>query len=479
MREGNLRADRILGGEKRHKPSSNKPKASGGGSSSIKKSGPIKAQQAQKSSSTSTTKTEEDRQEKRRQQNLLDVFGTTFADVLGAGDFAAQLQELKAALFNRDFEGAFTRREAALDVYAARWSPTRALCYGRILHGLHEHLQTILDDGSAARVRHGASASRSHERVEEGDDEKTEGVVLGINGDEDETSIEARTRNLDLEEHAASPTIEQSEGQKVGEKEAETNIQTLKVLSIGGAAAEIVAFADYISSRGTESAASPTTRADITLLDVGPWGSVVQRLHAALVPARVPSSAFCSNFVQKDVFSLGREELAGLLRSEDAAAEGEIQYPQNPVLITLLFTLNELYTAGGIKHTTSFLRALTTVVPPGSLLLVVDSPGSYSEAAVGKEAKRYPMQWLLDHTLVPNPRQKSNNNNTQEDVRTGKATEGVEDGQEPKGGRRRECKWEKIESHDSIWFRVADGLRYPIQLENMRYQMHLYRASAS
>ena len=36
--------------------------------------------------------------------------------------------------------------------------------------------------------------------------------------------------------------------------------------------------------------------------------------------------------------------------------------------------------------------------------------------------------------------------------------------------------WEKLESADSVWFRLAEGLRYPIQLENMRYQMHLYRA---
>ena len=36
--------------------------------------------------------------------------------------------------------------------------------------------------------------------------------------------------------------------------------------------------------------------------------------------------------------------------------------------------------------------------------------------------------------------------------------------------------WEKLESADSVWFRLAEGLRYPIPLENMRYQMHLYRA---
>ncbi len=44
---------------------------------------------------------------------------------------------------------------------------------------------------------------------------------------------------------------------------------------------------------------------------------------------------------------------------------------------------------------------------------------------------------------------------------------------EPINGRR----WVKLESQDSIWFRLADTLHYPIPLENTRYQMHLYRAT--
>ena len=73
----------------------------------------------------------------------------------------------------------------------------------------------------------------------------------------------------------------------------------------------------------------------------------------------------------------------------------------------------------------------------------MDSPGSYSEAAVGKEKKKYPMQWLLDHTLV--------------EIETP------------------DYHWEKLESEESVWFRVPEELFYPIPLENMRYQLHLYR----
>ncbi len=118
-----------------------------------------------------------------------------------------------------------------------------------------------------------------------------------------------------------------------------------------------------------------------------------------------------------------------------------------PCLTTLLFTLNELFASGGIGKTTAFLMKLTSIIPIGSLLLVVDSPGSYSETTVGKLAKRYPMQWLLDKVLL-------------------------ETESNPVEGRR----WVKLQSNDSVWFRLSDGLRYPIPLENMRYQMHLYRA---
>ena len=79
---------------------------------------------------------------------------------------------------------------------------------------------------------------------------------------------------------------------------------------------------------------------------------------------------------------------------------------------------------------------------------MVDSPGSYSETAVGAQAKRYPMHWLLDKILLD-----------------------TEEGEPVVEGRR----WEKRESQTSVWFRLDAALKYPIPLEDMRYQLHLYR----
>ncbi|KAI1162821.1 hypothetical protein F5B18DRAFT_622290 [Nemania serpens] len=429
--------------------------------------------------SRATEAVNESEEELGRQQTLLDVFGTTFRDVLGADDFGAQLREVKAALFNRDFGGAFAR-EAALDVYAARWSPTRALCYGRVLRRLDARLQGLVVGDRPACADH----ARRKDRGPEGEIGTRKGGDGHDGNDEhveharDKSAREDHTRNVEVEDQepqeasvaAAKQTKNQGKEGEVGGG----GTRTLRVLAIGGAAAEIVAFADYISALNTNASASATarTRGEITLLDIGPWGTVVQRLQTALTTppptspyarsaaavvnrALVPPEYLRSAFLQRDILSLEKDELAALLSANPNTDEPE------PVLVTLLFTLNELYTTSGTRRTTAFLRLLSALVAPGSLLLVVDSPGSYAEAAVGRDARRYPMQWLLDHTLVP-PAPASR---ARED---GGESLGADGG----GG----IRWEKLESHDSVWFRVADGLRYPIPLENMRYQMHLYRA---
>ncbi|KAI1350898.1 hypothetical protein F5Y01DRAFT_284655 [Xylaria sp. FL0043] len=423
----------------------------------------------------------------RRQQALLNIFSSTFRDVLEAEDFSSQLQEVKAALFSRDFEGAFAR-EAALDVYAARWSPTRALCYAHVLRRLDSHLRSLASATSACGncSSHG---TRLNSTSESQDDCKTRGSPRGI--EQDEKTANDETDDIEAtipEEPKASASPEKREASA---REQQTQTQPLRILAIGGAAAEIVAFADYISAHTTSSS---TPHAEITLLDIGPWNSIVSRLHTALTTlpplsryasaaarnankALVSPTSFQCRFLQKDVLSLEEKELAELVKGAGVGLDGLDAQP-TPTLITLLFTLNELYTTSGIKRTTSFLRLLSALAAPGTLLLVIDSPGSYSEAAVGKGAKRYPMQWLLDHTLIPppsNPRRQKSGSNA-----AGDGGDGDGDGNgNGNGVRRSDVKWEKLESHDSVWFRVVEGLCYPIPLENMRYQMHLYRASTS
>lgn len=354
-------------------------------------------------------------EERKRQQRVLDVFRHAFGEVLSSSNFTDTLQSVKQALYDRDFARAFSNSEY-LEVYAARWSPTRALCYASVLERIRDHLQSL----SACPALDNIVQQQHEEVCQNGSDE---GKLLA---------------------HDSSMTRRQ-----------------LNIFSIGGGAAELVALGAFLSHQSSSptttttsssSSSPPPLSGAITLLDSGPWGVVVTKLTEAITApppiskyaseaakqanaAMVPPSCFAVSFLQRDALTLDQSNLPAVL--------GPV-----PLLVTILFTLNELFTAGGLRRTTTLLLELTAAVPVGSLLLVVDSPGSYSETAVGKEAKRYPMHWLLDRVLL-----------------------GTRD--EPVGGRRR---WAKLESHESLWFRLAGELDYPIALENMRYQMHLYRA---
>jgi 25S rRNA (uracil2843-N3)-methyltransferase len=316
------------------------------------------------------------------QQRLLDVYAAAFADVLSRDNFSDLLQEIKQALYNRDFATAFGKTEY-LEAYAARWSPTRSLGYASVFKGLEGHIRRAVQ----------------------------------VESQEPEESQESDPRYPD------------------------SISSRLRMLCIGGCAAEHVAFASVLDTWSLQGT--------LILLDVAPWPSISQKLqyHLTTPPvlspyasaaakasnhAFLPSSQLSLQVEQNDVLSLPKDKLARLTGN-------------TPIVVTLLFTLNELYTESGIGKTTTFLGLLGEALASESLLLVVDSPGSYSEAAVGKEKKRYPMHWLLDHTLLQ------------------KCPPGV--------------LWEKLESEDSVWFRLPEGLSYPIPLENMRYQLHLYRLS--
>lgn len=211
----------------------------------------------------------------------------------------------------------------------------------------------------------------------------------------------------------------------------------------GGAGAEVAA---CVAAASTLS----LSKVEVHALDLADWGTCVGKLSTALttpppLSAHASLSARAANkpliesdrlhlsFSQHDVLALPDNRLRTLLAGVN--------------LCTIMFTLNELFTAS-TSRTTAFLLALTDAMSLASWLLVVDSPGSYSEVKLGhgdnEKTKQYPMKWLLDHTLLQ-----------------------VAGGGKPK--------WEKTFSDNSRWFRLNPLLKYPIELENMRYQIHLYR----
>ncbi|KAI1613276.1 hypothetical protein EDD37DRAFT_341372 [Exophiala viscosa] len=209
----------------------------------------------------------------------------------------------------------------------------------------------------------------------------------------------------------------------------------------GGGGAEVAACAAAARSY------SLSFKLEVHAIDIADWSSCLTKLeHAICTPSQlspyasesakatnkplVPNDQFAVRFSQRDILAVEEGELRDIL--------GGVR------LCTIMFTLNELFTTS-ISRTTAFLLALTDTMQLGSWLLVVDSPGSYSEVKLGQgmEAKtrKYPMQWLLDHTLQQVA----------------------------------QSKWKKHVSDDSRWFRLDSSLKYPMELENMRYQIHLYQ----
>ncbi|CAO2655466.1 Nn.00g105300.m01.CDS01 [Neocucurbitaria sp. VM-36] len=324
------------------------------------------------------------------QQLLLNIFRNSFAERLSS-DIDPLLQEVKGYLYNRDFASAFGKSEY-LEAYAARWSPSRALGYLDLFWDLREYLWSTK---SAA---------------EEGTDEQT----------------------------------------KTG--------SNCKVVCLGGGAgAEIVALGGLqrlLTSANSDEEEANYQRLEVVATDIADWNSVVQSL-AAHVTTAPPLSKFASaaakaantalvdpeniniTFLQHDILTAYSTDVSS--RLEDAR------------LVTLMFTLNELYSTS-VSLTQKFLLDLTATVKPGSLLLVVDSPGSYSSITLNGAEKKYPMQWLLDHTLL-----KLANDHQRE------------------RGKEEELKWEKVQEDQSRWFRLDPELEYSIELENMRMQLHLYR----
>jgi 25S rRNA (uracil2843-N3)-methyltransferase len=217
----------------------------------------------------------------------------------------------------------------------------------------------------------------------------------------------------------------------------------LQVLALGaGAGAELVGLAGFV---GVE--ADNLKRAvSLELVDIANWGQVVEVLENATRASPADASAGDGE---------GSAAMAGhngfnVLSSQSDLLDWDEQTltaKAGPAhLTTIMFTLNELYSTS-VPKTQRLLYGLTAAIAPGALLLVVDSPGSYSTVTINGAEKKYPMQWLLDHTML--------------------------------SAKDKAPAWEKVASDESKWFRLPEALEYPIKLENMRYQYHLYKRLAN
>ncbi|KAJ9411619.1 hypothetical protein DTO045G8_526 [Paecilomyces variotii] len=371
-------------------------------------------------------------------------------------DMKTLIQTIKSHLYNRDFDSAFTdANEELLRAYALRWSASRALGYAGIFRGVVG--SGILEfkkkrrDGHVLCIGGGAGAEivalacvwrdlmdeEERGKLErqgnetETETEKDGGEGGGGGGDDDAQSISSAVGEMTLTKEDPDRSLQ--------DKVASTSIPNIS----------------------------------ITAVDIADWSSVVNRLSSTIRSSDIPSSKthpapllppqddshggrrlFSISFQKSDILTLSDAELRSILHKDNSTT----------ILVTLMFTLNELFSVSMAK-TTAFLLRITDLLEPGTVLLVVDSPGSYSTVTLGKskssttkpesesssepdkpQQRNYPMKFLLDHTLLS--------------VAAGK--------------------WDKVLSQDSRWFRRdAAKLRYAVGegagLEDMRFQIHVYK----
>ncbi|KAL3468004.1 hypothetical protein BJX64DRAFT_82253 [Aspergillus heterothallicus] len=319
-------------------------------------------------------------------------------------DIKTLVQTLKSHLYNRDFESAFADASGELlRAYALRWSAARALGYAGLFKSILEVLR-----GSSSR-----GARSNHV------------VCIGGGAGAEIVAFAAAWRELmDAEKYELSGAL----------------------------------CAVSLNSGEPEKSQLSNPSLSITAVDIGDWSTVVDRLSSTIVSPNVQSSKshaaplvpvqsnLTVDFSRLDVLSLSDSELNSLYHTTHSSNA------TSTTLVTLMFTLNELFSTSMAK-TTSFLFKTTDLLEAGTILLVVDSPGSYSTLKLGtsdssgtQQERQYPMKFLLDHTLLS--------------VAKGK--------------------WERIYSQDSRWWRRdAANLWYDVGegagLEDMRFQIHVYR----
>ncbi|RDW89884.1 25S rRNA (uracil2843-N3)-methyltransferase [Aspergillus mulundensis] len=352
-------------------------------------------------------------------------------------DIRSLIQTIKSHLYNRDFDSAFADAdERLLRAYALRWSAARALGYAGLFKSL---LKVLVEDDPDSRE--GSMLRPAHV------------VCIGGGAGAEIVALAAAWRNLMDESVISARQKELSDALEGVFVEDKTEVQK------DGTTSNTPSQKQYVQQPDSSLGLS------ITAVDIADWSTVVKRLSLAILSPLVTgskshpapllpippaaddsdtdlSSNLNIDFKRLDVLSLPDPDLASLFHTSPSSSTTNI--------VTLMFTLNELFSTS-MSKATSFLLRTTDLLAAGTILLVVDSPGSYSTLKLNKstgeqQERQYPMKFLLDHTLLS--------------VAKGK--------------------WEKVYSQDSRWWRRdAARLWYEVGegagLEDMRYQIHVYR----
>ena len=365
-------------------------------------------------------------------------------------DTKTLIQTIKSHLYQRDFDSAFAEAgEELLRAYALRWSAARALGYAGIFKAVLAWMRSDGDQASSSATFESAAGSAT--RV----------VCLGGGAGAEIVALAAAWRDLQ-----DASGVEASDSMASLAKEVEKT--SLNHIEPGKGTEETTQeiAAAAAAPRDAESASDQaSSKLSVAAVDIADWSVVMDRLSNTITSPDVPTQKtskyqppllhdgkpdhtnLAVSFHRRDVLVIPESELKDLI----LGTQPDHTASPPSLLVTLMFTLNELFSTS-MPKTTGLLLNITEILPSGAVLLVVDSPGSYSTLKLGKakdgevQERQYPMKFLLDHTLLS--------------VAKGK--------------------WERVLTQDSRWWRRnAARLSYEVGegagLEDMRYQIHVYR----
>lgn len=346
------------------------------------------------------------------QQLILDTIRNTFPAVDEFNSLIPVLRSVREALEQEDYGTAFGS-EDFLEAYTIRWSPSRALTSGNVLAWICDEMR------EAVWVQ----------QFLDSDGKKPSKIVCMGRGGSDLLACVA------LLKHCHQSKLDEIPRQESSFPDAVTR--------------------DIVSTATTHLNAGHDDRAmiDLNLVDRHDWSRIVTKLqhtltHAPALSKYATAKAHALNTaaVPSHALNLAVNQLDILESRTDLSA----MIGPNPALITLFFTLQELYSIS-IPKTTAFLSRLTSAAPKGSLLLIVDSPGAVAALPDNSnkgEEKKYPLEWLLYRALLPP-----------------KSTDSEEE-EKPA--------WAKlVKSGHGMEYKLPPALRYPGSLENTKLQIHL------
>lgn len=439
--------------------------------------------------------------------SLLNFLKSTLDSTLTSPFLVNDVQKIKSLLYEKDFLSVFSN-EKLLMTYVARWVPSRTLAF-REMMGENQYVQRAL----CGRVARDGRAVENDEQSEKEKERRRARKVVVVGGGA--ASELLAIFGIIAQVHGPFGSQEEGQDQNAsgsGQGDADSDVEaegvTKKLAVLDLATPTPAPAPGHVLNLST-----PTDLdLDIELVDIGPYNAVVdlfeQNLREQYPFLFADSGSDEQRGVKVQFHQLDVLRAPGAIKTPEPRVDASSSEPTPapapeanadadadananandrslesllslshlnpgslatpPPIITLLFTLTELFIQSR-PQTILFLRRLTLMAPKGTLLLVADSANEAASALnVGKEGRNYSMGTVLDGlfcSVLPGA------------AAAVKEEQGEGEGDEAKPQRKPKANWECLESSDSKWFRLRDGLQenYPIKMENTRYWMRLYR----